>query len=272
MVFYEWYNKPENMLTDLNEHSLERSPSNLTDILPVPPIGRMFGTYYSKDLEIGQEEQKNRPLPSGLSVFGYPNIGRWYFLHFHELFSDLDCRRGPNVLSLSGTSWLPHSSHWHITNPLQGILDPSTEAQQAIAQSTFFYIPQYAWKKKAFKPIRISGVPEKLQPVKDMIRVLATNRSGRKAPLQEELDQLRQLAQEEPHYWHDRERLLLVVNSYDQAEWAYRELKLSEQASTALPGEIRYLAQPIVIVMKSWQMTWYIVAILKISHKRMARS
>jgi hypothetical protein len=104
---------------------------------------------------------------------------------------------------------LPHSSHWHITIPPQGILDPSTEAQQAIAQSTFFYIPQYAWKKKAFKPIRISGVPEKLQPIKDIIRALATSRSGRKAPLQEELDQLLQLAQEEPHYWHDRERLLI---------------------------------------------------------------
>lgn len=243
VVFYEWYNKPENMLTDLNEHSLERSPSNLTDILPVPPIGRMFGTYYSKDLEIGQEEQKNRPLPSGLSVFGYQNIGRSYVLHFHELFGDLDGRRGPNVLSLSGTSWLPHSSHWHITIPPQGILDPSTEARQAIAQSTFFYIPQYVWKKKAFKPIRISGVPEKLQPIKDIIRALATSRSGRKAPLQEELDQLRHLAQEKPHYWHDRERLLLIVNSYDQAEWAYRELNLSEQASTALPGEIRYLAR-----------------------------
>jgi hypothetical protein len=114
VVFYEWYNKPENMLTDLNEHSLERSPSNLMDILPVPPTGRMFGTYYSKDLEIGQDEGTNRPLPSGLSVFGYPNVGRWYFLHFHELFSDLDSRSGPNVLSLSGTSWMPHSSRWQI--------------------------------------------------------------------------------------------------------------------------------------------------------------
>ncbi len=243
VVFYEWYNKPENMLTDLNEHSLERSPSNLTDILPVPPTGRMFGTYYSKDLEIGQDEQKNRSLPSGLSIFGYPNVGRWYFLHFHELFSDLDHRRGPNVLSLSGTSWLPHSSHWHITSPPQGILDPSIEAQKAIAKSTFSYIPQYAWKKKVFKPIRISGTPEKLQPVKDMIRALATSRSGRKAPLQEELDHLQKLAQEEPHHWDDRERLLLIVNSYDQAEWAYKELMLSEQARAALPGEIRYLAR-----------------------------
>lgn len=243
IVFYEWYNKPENMLTDLNEHSLERSPSNLTDILPIPPTGRMFGTYYSKGLEIGEEEQKKHSFLSGLSVFGYPNVGRWYFQHFHELFSDLDGRPGPHVLSLSGTSWLPHSSHWHITHPPQGILDPSDEAQKAITQSTFFYIPQYTWNKRTLRPIRISGIPEKSQPIKNMIRALATSRPSRKSPLQEELDQLRQLAQEKPDYWHDRERLLLIVNSYEQAEWAYRELKLSEQANTALPGEIRYLAQ-----------------------------
>jgi len=65
IVFYEWYNKPENMLTDLNEYSLDRSPSNLTDILPVPPTGRMFGTYYSKDLEIGQDEKKIFCYPRG---------------------------------------------------------------------------------------------------------------------------------------------------------------------------------------------------------------
>src|SRR5581483_243810 len=114
VVFYEWYNKPENMLTDLNEHSLERSPSNLTDILPVPPTGRMFGTYYSKDLEIGQSERKNGPIPSGLSVFGYPNVGRWYTMYFHQLFTDLDGKRGPNVLALSA----PPGSH----TPRAGIL------------------------------------------------------------------------------------------------------------------------------------------------------
>src|SRR5260370_36302989 len=39
VVFYEGYNKPDNMLTDLNEHSLERSPRILTEVLPVPPTG-----------------------------------------------------------------------------------------------------------------------------------------------------------------------------------------------------------------------------------------
>ncbi len=93
------------------------------------------------------------------------------------------------------------------------------------------------------KPIRISGIPDKFQPVKDMIRALANTQANRNSPLKEELERLQQLAQQEPHYWHDRERLLLIVNSYDQAEWAYKELKLSEQGHTALPGEIRYLVR-----------------------------
>jgi hypothetical protein len=241
IVFYEWYNKPENMLTDLNEHSLERSPSNLADILPVPPTGRVFGTYYSNGLEIGQSEQKNRPAPSGLSVFGYPNVGRWYILHYHELFTDLDGRRGPNVLALSGTSWLPHSSRWHIDLPPQGILDPSVEAQQAIEQSKFFYKPQYARdKKKALKPIRISGIPDKFQPIKDITKALANGQGNQDALLIQELKWLQDLAQQESQYWQDRERLLLIVNSYDQAAWAFSELK---DSNSWQPGEIRYLAR-----------------------------
>jgi hypothetical protein len=241
VVFYEWYNKPDTMITDLNEHSLERSPSNLADILPVPPTGRMFGTYYSKDLEIGQDEQRNSSAPSGLSVFGYPNVGRWYTMYFHKLFTDLDGRRGPNVLALSGTSWLPHSSRWHIDISLQGILDPSPEAQRAIEQSKFFYSPQYISKKNGLEPIRISGKTEKLVPIKNMLRAIAGNQNNQRASLKSELEWLRELGQQEPQYWQDRTRLLLIVNSYDQARWAFQELRQNEQWQVAPPGEVRYL-------------------------------
>lgn len=242
VVFYEWYNKPENMLTDLNEHSLERSPSNLADILPVPPTGRMFGTYYSKDLEIAQDERKNSSVPSGLSIFGYPNVGRWYTMYFNQLFTDLDGRSGPNVLALSGTSWLPHSSRWHISIRPQGILDPSPEARKAIMQSTFYYCPQYTRNKKnELEPIRISGKTEKLKPIKDMMRALTNDQNKSEAVLQNELERLRDLEQREPQYWQDRERLLLIVNSYDQARWAFEELRLSDRWQKAPPGEIRYL-------------------------------
>ena len=240
VVFYEWYNKPYAIQTDLNEHSLKGAPSNLTDVLPIPPTGRVFGTYYSKGLEIGQNDQKKHELPSGLSVFGYSNIGRWYTVHFHELFSALDGSPGPNVLALSGTSWLPHSSRWHIDVAPQGILNPPKDAQKAIEGSKFFYIPQSKiGKKKKLEPIVISGKPNKLQPIKDLVRALASDRNGQKSPLREELANLQRLGQQNPDYWADRERLLLIVNSYDQAEWAYQELRSSE----ALLGEIRYLKQ-----------------------------
>ncbi len=159
-------------------------------------------------------------------------------MHFHELFSALDGKPGPNVLALSGTSWLPHSSRWHIDVPPQGILDPSEDAQEAIKQSKFFYIPQYKiGKKKKLEPIRISGESDKLQPMKDLVRALASERNGQESLLKEELANLQHLGQQNPEYWADRERLLLIVHSYDQAEWAYQELRFSE----TLRGEIRYL-------------------------------
>ncbi len=261
VVFYEWYNKPYIMSTDLNETSLQGAPDNLKDVLPIPPTGRVFGTYYSKGLEIGQDEQQKSELPSGLSVFSYSNIGRWYTMYFHKLFSELDYKCGPNLLSLSGTSWLPHSSRWHIDIPPQGILEPPQDAQEAIKQSVFSYIPQYklvdksTLKKKlrdkkaqGYKtddekevpvPIFISGATKKMQPIKDLMRALASDQNGQKSPLREELAGLQNLSQLEPDYWADRERLLLLVNSYDQARWAYDELRFSE----AYQGEICYLAR-----------------------------
>jgi hypothetical protein len=259
IVFYEWYEKPDTMSTDLNETSLQGSPDNVKDILPIPPTGRVFGTYYSKGLEIGQDDLPKRERPSGLSVFGYSNIGRWYTMSFHKLFSELDYKPGPNVLSLSGTSWLPHSSRWHIAIAPQGILEPPKEAREAIKESLFSFIPQYKPaeksslkrklqekrvqvdktddEKEVLEPIFISGVTQKMRPIKDLMRALASGQNGQKSPLREELEGLQSKGQKEPDYWADRERLLLLVNSYEQARWAYQELKFSE----AYPGEICYL-------------------------------
>jgi hypothetical protein len=261
IVFYEWYNKPYIISTDLNDNSLKSAPDNMLDVLPIPPTGRVFGIYYSKSLEIGQSEMPKREQSSGLSIFSYSNIGRWYTMYFHKLFSELDQKHGPHVLSLSGTSWLPHSSRWHIDIPPQGILEPPREARKAIQQSVFSYIPQYKRigkktqkgkprKKRiqgnsadsdqeALEPIFISGTDKKMQPIKDLMRALASDQNGQQSPLREELAGLRRLGQLEPDYWADRERLLLIVNSYDQARWAYDELKFSE----IYQGEIRYLEQ-----------------------------
>ena len=70
-----------------------------------------------------------------------------------------------------------------------------------------------------------------------MIKALASSRHGQQSLLRKELANLERLGQENPRYWADRERLLLIVNSYDQAEWAYQELRFSEM----LLGKICYL-------------------------------
>ncbi len=261
IVFYEWYEKPDMMSTDLNETSLQGSPDNVKDILPIPPTGRVFGTYYSKDLETGQADTLPRTRASGLSVFGYSNIGRWYMMNFHKLFSELDGKPGPNVLSLSGTSWLPNSSRWHLDMSPQGILEPPQEAREAIKQSVFSFIPQYKLveqsrlkrrmrkqkslgnktnkPEKVLEPIFISGESEKMQPIKDLVRALASGQHKKQSFLREELECLQEKGRSEPNYWADRERLLLLVNSYEQARWAYQALVFSE----AYPGEICYLTQ-----------------------------
>jgi hypothetical protein len=217
IVFYEWYNKPDTVVTELNEFSLERSPGSLLDILPLPPTGRRFGTYYAQNLPIGQDTQASRKSPetNTLSVFAYPNIGRVFITRFHELFRDIEEKDGPNTLLLSGTSWLPHSSRWHVNVPLHGILDPSPTTQNAIALSTFEYIPQIG---RDGNPIRISGPSEKLEPVQQLMEMLGSL-------LQRELASLQNLSQTNPIYWEDRERILLLLNSYDQCEWAFDRLR-----------------------------------------------
>jgi len=217
IVFYEWYNKPETVITELNEFSLERSPGSLLDILPLPPTGRRFGTYYAQNLPIGQDIQKSQKNPdtNTLSVFAYPNIGRVFVTRFHELFRDIEEKDGPNTLLLSGTSWLPHSSRWHVHVPVHGILDTSPVTQKAIALSTFKYLPQMG---KDGKPIRISGPSEKLAPVQQLMEMLHPL-------LQQELLSLQNLGQTDPAYWEDRERILLLLNSYEQCQWAFERLR-----------------------------------------------
>ena len=111
-----------------------------------------------------------------------------FVTRFHELFRDIEEKDGPNTLLLSGTSWLPHSSRWHIHVPLHGILDPSSTTQNAIALSTFAYLPQAG---KDGNPIRISGPSEKLEPVQQLIEMLHPL-------LQKELTSLQNLGQTDP--------------------------------------------------------------------------
>ena len=213
IIFYEWDSRPD--YADLQGTSPSyRSNRSMQTILPVPLTGRQFGTYYAR----GQGEQS-------LSLFAYTNIGRCYVLNFHNLLTSLTGQRGSNVLALSGTSYLPDSTAFHVGRP-HYVLLPHQEDSEAIAESHFAFLPQYDTNGK---PIRISGASQSqvLSRLGQMVEQLA-GANGR-GHLGKTLDSLKQAGkaadEQERNRWADRDRLLLFVNSYEQAKWVADRLR-----------------------------------------------
>ncbi len=208
IVFYEWQNRPDN-IREASPH--RRMPRGMLNILPLPVTGRQFGTYYSSK---GSDT---------LSLFAYSNIGRDYVLNFHRLLTDYDGLKGPNVLALSGTSYLPDSTTFHVSNS-QGVLKPERSAEKAIQQSKFIFLPQF---KDNNKPIRVSGnLGNKKQAhnkLKEVAKSLVTQSS--RYDIVTELKTLKELGKNNPELWADRDRILILVNSYEQSKWVADELR-----------------------------------------------
>lgn len=212
IVFYEWHNRPTEIIDD--ESPYRHTPTSLLNILPIPPTGRMFGIYHTPSTQ-----------DSGvLSTFGYMNIGRNYVTNFHNLRFYLDGQKGPNVLAMSGTSYLPDSTSWHLDNSPKGVLKPAEKCIQAFKdKNTWFkFMPVY---DKTGTPIRVSGNPDKRAAISKMSAALVGNYGERGGRLGDELRSLEKIAQEDPDNWADRDRLLLLVNSYEQCKWAAEEIQ-----------------------------------------------
>lgn len=208
IVFYEWQNRPNN-IREPSPHG--RMPRGMLNILPLPVTGRQFGTYYSSK---GSDT---------LSLFAYSNIGRDYVLHFHRLLTDFDGLKGANVLALSGTSYLPDSTTFHVGDP-QGVLMPEISAQKAISQSKFEFLPQFDDKNK---PIRVSGNlsdKTKARPILEKVAKFLVTQSGSNQ-IVTELKTLKELGENKPELWADRDRILILVNSYEQSKWVADELR-----------------------------------------------
>lgn len=212
IVFYEWHNRPTEVVND--ESPYKQTPTSLLNILPIPPTGRLFGIYHTP----------NDQSSGVLSTFGYTNIGRAYVTNFHNLRFHLEGRPGPNVLAMSGTSYLPDSTGWHLDHFPKGVLKPAEKCVQALNdRNTWFkYMPVY---DKNGEPIRVSGNSEKRDAISKMAAALVGKIGEGGGRLGDELRNLEKLAQEEPGNWADRERLLLLVNSYDQCKWAAEEIR-----------------------------------------------
>jgi len=205
-------------------------PPSFAGLLPTPPLGRWRG------FRTTEEGDTARKVLS-LAVFEYAAVGRFFVQNFDHLLSDLDGKAGPNVLAMSGTSWMPDSAKFHFAVPVVGILEPDNSIQDAIRKSTFTYLPQSTEskgsKKKSVHYLRVSGAGKEMgENLEQMILALARHPDKFMSPLVRELEKLDQLSKVDAD-WEDRARILLIVNSYEQAEQTATILRSSLKSDLA---------------------------------------
>lgn len=228
----EWHNAPPSISDRIGDSGLQqRAPREMAGLLPVPAPGRLFGFHcIEKRIDTPNNSltgMSPEAVTLSLSAFEYSAIGRHFAMNFHKLLSDIDGRPGPAVLALSGTSWLPASSKMHFDIAPRGVLESEPSVQKAIHSSHIEFWPQHETTKAGnTSAIGVSGEGQRMLPqLQKLTEHLAAKPTAAIAPLSVEMDELQRLGIEHPPQWADRDRILLLVNSYDQTSLVANTLK-----------------------------------------------
>ncbi|MDY7009057.1 MAG: hypothetical protein SWX82_35415 [Cyanobacteriota bacterium] len=155
-----------------------------------------------------------------LDYFRYVGVGRYLLLKFPQLFS-VDEWEGPQTILISGTSYAPDSPAYNIRIP-PTILLRSRDSNSAIELSQFSASPQMGENQKY---ISISGIrgEQRSRAIANLIRAISAQQ--RPSFLDDIFQDLRDKEEENYNLWEDRERILLITGSYDEAELATAQLK-----------------------------------------------
>lgn len=208
-------------LEDAGSLLFHRPPEEYRAVLPEPPMGQVLAFQY---LHTAGEADKS----GDLRFFRCAGVGRWLLLHFHELWQS-DGIMGPHVLLLSGTSWAGTSPSCHLQVPVNGVLHSPTKEIAAINDSRFRFLSFVS--DDTGKPITVSGKQgsARTYALQSLLKELARrNGFGNPGFLEQERDSLPQ----------DRQRLLLLVGSYDESKAAAEFLT---NLRPEWKGQVRYL-------------------------------
>ena len=189
-------------LSSDGDRMFQRPPSDYRALVPEAAMGNLFGFRYTSS-----DERSS----GGLQFFRCAGIGRWILLHMHDLFEALDGLKGPHTILMSGTSWAPGSMSHHLQLPVDVLLKSPENQTEVICRSRCFFNPI---SNRSGEVVNVSGarVDMRDENLKTIVHSLASR--GSAFGLQAELEQLPE----------DRRRILLVVQSYRQAESVAGEL------------------------------------------------
>ncbi|MCT7953126.1 hypothetical protein NG798_25335 [Ancylothrix sp. C2] len=206
---------------DLHDTSLSlvyRPPRDYLPILPSAPVGNILGFKYTRNLSSN--------VGGKLEYFRYVGVGRYLLLNFPTLWA-ADGWNGPHTVLISGTSYAPGSPAYHIQKKPTVLLEPAPNNDKAgdagIGESEFFFSPQ----QSAGRYIALSGQPPAARKKKaeEMVKAICNKSGEAKSFLALLFDTLKDKEQLYPQQWDKRHRVLVITNSYDEAEWVESVLK-----------------------------------------------
>lgn len=177
---------------------LNRAVHHLQGIIPVSPTGIWMGFSYKTD--------KNRLGASGsLHFFQYLGVGRYVLTDMHRLFEDLDHVQGPPTVLLSGTSFAPDSSMYHLQIPVTYVLENAVEPRPAV--------------EIRFQPLAHEGGFVRISGKVDSARQLEIKRAVRSLVKQKVLKRALDTSDD------GRERVLIITGSYVESEIVGAQLR-----------------------------------------------
>ncbi|MEL7354558.1 MAG: hypothetical protein AAFN38_24325 [Cyanobacteria bacterium J06560_5] len=197
-------------LHKLSQALVHRPPRDYLSVIPSAPVGNILGFRYT------QERDKTG---GKLDYFRYVGVGRFLLLNFPTLF-EMDDIAGAHTLLISGTSYAPGTPIYHIPVRPSILLKPAQESG-SIGASQFAFTPQ----SNGHRYISISGhslTSHRQKAGHEMVEALCRTTGGVDSYLNETLKELEALGKpdkETSNLWADRKRILILTNSYDEAEW-----------------------------------------------------
>lgn len=198
-------------LDDRNTSLFYNPPQDYDASILAAPMGNVLAFQYTTE---------SNDTAGILRFFRISGVGRAWLLNLHKLFSD-EGKPGAHVMLLSGTSWAGKSPLYHVQHPVDGVLRTPDEVVHAITEHSRF-LTHWVFDESTNRHIHISGSNAKQRSTAfDKLVKHFTQPLG---PTQNDLSRFEQERNLLPL---GRQRLMILVGSYNEADYVRQSIERS---------------------------------------------
>jgi len=211
-----WEVENETGIESMSTSLVHKPPLEYVPLVPDAPMGNLLGFQY-------REYESLQPGQLGsLSFFRCAGVGRWLLLNLPHLYQESPDDRGPAALLLSATSWAGTSPRYDVQVPVAAVLTSKIAASVPVADRIMMeYLPVKITDERGNeRAVRVSGQigEHRAAALRTVLAGLSKARPGLRGPRPSELEEIRDSLP------GGRQRLLLLVGSYQEGQEAFSEL------------------------------------------------